>query len=231
MSSKATSCSPTDMWRNGIIPGSLPVQTSLVLQRIISCRPSNRGNPSPPTVLHPTQTARQVIMVPCPATIIPAQEHRRRHPKATPTLRTTWLSMINPRTGKPGTNGLQCRTHRTASGRFPSSQMHRASRLRKTRPKNCQLLTNASSILCGPSWNGVICCCCSCCCSFWLWNYGGGLGRKKIARADIDAKQYCRSFSLLDFEFRFQYPAAMFEMIAPQLTTATEKLTHLRRFL
>jgi|GEM_PF-5549142 hypothetical protein len=37
--------------------------------------------------------------------------------------------------------------------------------------------------------------------------------------------------TLLDSGFRFPYAGPMFEMIAPQLTTAAEKLTHLRRFL
>jgi hypothetical protein len=38
-------------------------------------------------------------------------------------------------------------------------------------------------------------------------------------------------FSILDSNFRLLYAGRMFELIAPQLTTAAEKLTHLRRFL
>jgi len=37
--------------------------------------------------------------------------------------------------------------------------------------------------------------------------------------------------TLLDSGFRLLYARPMFELIAPQLTTAAEKLTHLRRFL
>jgi hypothetical protein len=41
----------------------------------------------------------------------------------------------------------------------------------------------------------------------------------------------CGKKTILDFDFRFLYSAPMFELIAPQLMTAAEKLTHLRRFL
>jgi hypothetical protein len=40
-----------------------------------------------------------------------------------------------------------------------------------------------------------------------------------------------RPFSNFHSPSSFRYPAAMFDLVKPQIATAADKLTHLRRFL
>jgi hypothetical protein len=58
-------------------------------------------------------------------------------------------------------------------------------------------------------------------------------GKSKTgARRKKEGERICAGEqSILASQSLLLYPFSMFELIAPQLTTAAEKLTHLRRFL
>ncbi|MGA2868184.1 MAG: hypothetical protein ABSF34_03350, partial [Verrucomicrobiota bacterium] len=72
------------------------------------------------------------------------------------------------------------------------------------------------------------------------WNYGGvcaGNRNGQIAtvaagnRLTLTLELQLMGESILDSESRFGYAFPMFDLVRPQIATAADKLTHLRRFL